>query len=76
MAATLAETPLRNLEAALPRLRPGSVAYRLVLDEIEATYEHQAEVHAEDGYIRHLEHRGYDEARLQEQMEAQLGIPA
>lgn len=27
-----------------------------------------------DAYVRHLELRGYDEARFQEQMEAQMGI--
>lgn len=42
--------------------------YRWMLDEAAE------EMHAENGYVRWLENAGYEEARLQEDMEARMGI--
>jgi hypothetical protein len=62
MAATLSPStyslPLAVLELALRALTPGSVAFNLLAEQIDAEIEHRAEVAAEDGYVRTLENRG------------------
>jgi hypothetical protein len=78
MAATLDESvfALSNaeLETILGQLHSGSVAFALVHNVLCANIEAAEERYAEDGYVRMLENRGYDEARFQEQMEAARGI--
>lgn len=45
------------------------------LAELESWDPYVPDEDGSDAYVRHLELRGYDEARFQEQMEAQMGIP-
>lgn len=74
MAATLATVDPDRLQAALARLTPGSVAYRLVAEALAWEDQSADERGAELALERHLEDRGYEEARGQEAWEASQGI--
>lgn len=80
MAATLAdsvyEMSCSDLFAARDRLRPGSVAYLLVDNLIESQYGYDPDEDGSDAYVRHLELRGYDDARFEEEMDMMRGLPA
>jgi hypothetical protein len=78
MAVTLLEdTPSHVLRTALERLRPDGATAARVREELAERLEAQLarDEDGSDAYVRHLELAGYDEARYQERMEAQLGIP-
>jgi hypothetical protein len=78
-AQAVAETdaPLENEEAE-SLFTPEELAQTVSASEwyemVWQAREDAEERYAEEGYVRHLENAGYNEARLQEDMEARAGI--
>jgi hypothetical protein len=66
----------RSLHLALQQARPGGAIQFHLYEELEARKAARDAIDEDgsDAYVRHLELQGYDEARLQEEMEAQMGI--
>lgn len=53
-----------------------ALAYDLRDLALEAEAGYDPDEDGSDAYVRHLELQGYDEARLQEDMEARMGVGA